>query len=120
MQRSFVALAMVAVVCAAVGAQQPEQAIDGRWSGSVSTDAGQMAIEVTLRVNDGQASGSIATGHGELVIKGGSFADGRWTLPFAGHGMQGRMVAAVKGDTLSGDWVNPGIAEGTFSLTRAK
>jgi hypothetical protein len=92
----------------------------GKWSGLVNTDAGQMQIDVTLEVVDGKARGTIATGHGDLNIVGGIFEQGKWTLPFSGHGMQGRMVATLKGDALTGEWVNPGVAVGTFSLARMK
>ena len=116
----LIALALWVSAAGASAQQNHDTTLDGRWSGLVNTDAGQMPIDVTLKVVDGKASGSIATGHGELAITGGTFADRKWTLPFSGHGMSGRLVATLQGDTLSGDWINPGIAVGTFSLTRAK
>jgi hypothetical protein len=116
----LIALALSVSAAGASAQQKHDAALDGRWSGLVNADAGQMPIDVTLKVVDGKASGTIATGHGELAISGGTFADGKWTLPFSGHGMSGRLVATLQGDTLSGDWINPGVAVGTFSLTRAK
>jgi hypothetical protein len=118
---SVVVVAFV-VLSAVSGAAQEKAAsrLDGKWTGKVDTDIGSMAIDVTLSVSNGKAAGSIATAHGEFIIKDGTFANGKWTLPFTADGVSGRLVATLKGDELTGDWINPSMATGTFALVRAK
>ena len=115
---------VVALVVSSVGSgaaqEKPASRLDGKWTGTVDTDIGSMAIDVTLSVSNGKVAGSIATAHGEFIIKDGTFANGKWTLPFTADGSSGRLVATLKGDELAGDWINPGMATGTFALKRSK
>ncbi len=116
---------LFAVLAVAGGALTYAQApsppgLDGTWRGTVVSEMGELEIEVTLEVTGGKASGSIRSGHGEFKVKDGGFADGKWTLPFSGDGFQGRLAAVLKGDSLSGDWINPGVTTGTFELVRSK
>jgi hypothetical protein len=95
--------------------------IAGSWIGKVTADVGEMEISVSLTVKDGVASGSIETFHGGMTIAKGAFKDGKWTLPFSTpDGGTGKMIAVLKGDTLSGDWDFSPNAVGTFALNRRK
>ena len=116
MQTLFFTLSILA---AAFGAQDRAR-LDGRWTGTVDSDIGQMTIEVSLTVDGDKAKGTIKTAHGEFTIADGTFANGTWTLPFTAPGAKGYMAGAIKGNVFSGKWVNEGTATGTFYVTRKK
>lgn len=117
--------AVLVGVSIGLAAASPPQAaaagIEGRWVGKVTADAGEMKIEVEIKVEGGKATGAIRTAHGDWPVKGGTFANGTWTLPFEVEGAGDRwMKGVVKADTFTGEWNNAPMAVGTFELTRAK
>lgn len=116
---------LCALIVAALGIHgldaSAAEELDGRWTGKVVADAGEMPITVSLTVKNGAASGTIETFHGAMTITDGRLVEGRWVLPFAAaDGTKGRMSGVVKGDAFTGEWDYRPQAVGTFSLTRAK
>ena len=130
--RQFVATLSVTLfaiaLCTSAGLAAPLQtapaaknSIEGAWSGKISSDSGEMEIQVVIKLVDGKANGKITTPHGEWPIAGGSLKDGVWTLPFAVEGASDRwMKGKVDGNVFSGEWNNAPMAVGTFELTRGR
>ena len=107
---------------AVILAQQKAAVLDGRWSGAVKAEMGEMPIDVTLKTEGETLKGEIKTFHGNFRIEKGELQkDGRWKLSFTtDDGGAGSLIGAVKGDAFSGDWDFRPNAVGTFALTRVK
>ncbi len=115
-------VSVLTLASSVVFAQQKTAVLDGRWSGAVKAEMGEMPIDVTLKTEGETIKGEIKTFHGTFRIgKGELQKDGRWKLSFTTEdGGAGTMIGAVKGDTFEGDWDFRPNAVGTFALTRAK
>jgi hypothetical protein len=122
MLRTVTAVIVVATLAVPAIAQEKRPAsLAGKWRGTVVADIGEMAIAVTVQVAKEIASGSIETGHGTFTITKGTFADGKWTLPFESpDGMKGRLIGTVTDKDFTGDWDFRPMALGKFTLTRDK
>ena len=107
---------------AVIVAQQKAAVLDGRWSGAVKAEMGEMPIEVTLKAEGETIKGDIKTFHGNFLIEKGELQkDGRWKLSFKTEdGGAGSLIGTVKGDAFAGDWDFRPNAVGTFALTRVK
>ena len=115
--------ALILVLATAVTfAQQKATVLDGKWSGAVKADIGEMPIEVTLKVEGEAVKGDIKTFHGSFRIEKGELQkDGRWKLSFTTEdGGAGSLIGAVKEDSFAGDWDFRPNAVGSFALTRVK
>jgi hypothetical protein len=101
---------------------QPARApapLEGKWTGTVTAEMGQMKIAATLRMKDGVVSGELQTAHGVFTIAKGELKAGKWLLPFTTEdGSTGKMAGVVKGDTFEGDWDFSPMAVGTFTLQK--
>jgi imidazolonepropionase-like amidohydrolase len=84
---------------AAAGAASP---IDGAWALTVRTPEGNVAIQVTLHVEDGKLSGTFSGDRGAGDIRGGSF-DGT-AVDFT--------ISAQNNDAEASDWVFRGTVSG--------
>ncbi|MGE3490049.1 MAG: hypothetical protein AB7N29_08585 [Vicinamibacterales bacterium] len=116
----FICSLLVAAATAALPAQDADTALTGRWRGRAVVENAEMGLDVEIKAAGGKAEGTVTTAHGALTITGGTFAQGKWTLPFSGPGVEGRMVGIVKGDRFTGDWLNPALGPGFFELARVK
>jgi len=115
-------VSMLVAVTTVAFAQQKAVVLDGKWSGAVKADIGEMPIEVTLKVEGETVKGDIKTFHGSFRIEKGELQkDGRWKLSFTTEdGGAGSLIGAVKEDSFAGDWDFRPNAVGTFALTRVK
>ena len=77
--------------------------IDGTWSLTVRAPAGNVAISVTLRLEDGTLTGTYSGDRGSGNISSGTFADNNFefTIPTTGN------------ETEASDWVFSGSIDGT-------
>ena len=115
-------VSILVVVSTVAFAQQKAAVLDGKWSGAVKADIGEMPIEVTLKVEGETVKGDIKTFHGSFRVEKGELQkDGRWKLSFTTEdGGAGSLIGAVKEDSFAGDWDFRPNAVGTFALTRVK
>ena len=113
---------LVLAASAVALAQQKATVLDGRWSGAVKANVGEMPIEVTLKVEAESIKGDIKTFHGSFRIEKGELQkDGRWKLSFKTEdGNVGALIGTVKDDAFAGEWDFRPMAVGTFALTRVK
>jgi hypothetical protein len=119
-QRGMAITVLVLVLVVAGRAKEQQGApIAGKWSGLVTTDIGQMHIEVTLAQKDGKVTGQIVNPHGTFKISQGKLVEGVWRLDFESEeGATGQMNGKVTGDNFAGDWDFHPMAVGTFALKR--
>ena len=115
-------VSMLVVATTATFAQQKAAVLEGKWSGAVKADVGEMPIEVTLKVEGDTVKGDIKTFHGSFRIEKSELQkDGRWKLSFTTDDRaNGSLTGAVKGDSFAGDWDFRPNAVGTFAVTRVK
>ena len=116
MKRLLTALLSVAISIVLVAAD-PE--IAGNWVGSIDTDRGAMAIELTVSSSDGKLHGVLKTAHGDWEVTSIAAKNGQWTVAFKGGGNEGQMNGRIQSDKFTGDWKSK-MANGTFELVRAK
>lgn len=105
------------------GSESTSSPIDGTWSVSVRSAQGEVAMRLTLHVEDGRVSGTYSGEKGSGDVRGGTF-DGS-TIEFT-LGVQGQQ------ENESGDWVFHGTVAsgsmqgdvttnaGTFAFTGSK
>ena len=114
----LLASALLVAPVATYAAQAPAT-LEGKWTGLVTAETGQMKIAATLRVKDGVVSGELQTAHGVFTIAKGELKAGKWVLPFTTEdGSTGKMTGVLKDDTFEGEWDFSPMAVGTFSLKK--
>jgi hypothetical protein len=92
----------------------------GDWTGTVTSDMGEMAVTATFTIKDGVVTGTLRSGHGDMPVAKGAFTDGQWVLPFTtADGGAGTLKGTIKEDVFSGAWDFRPTALGTFSLKRS-
>ena len=77
--------------------------IDGTWNLNVRASDGNVAINVTLRLEDGKLTGSFSGDRGSGELRGGTFADGA---------VEFTISAQAKNEAEQSDWVFRGKVTG--------
>jgi imidazolonepropionase-like amidohydrolase len=104
------------------GAAATASPIDGTWSLTVRAPEGNVAIQVTLRVENGALTGTFSGDRGSGDIRGGSFTDPNFEFTISTNAPNSEatdwsFTGTVIGTTMEGN-VNSNI--GTFSFSGSK